>query len=316
MKIVVLDGFAANSHDLSWAPLQQLGELTVYDRSPRETLIERAKDAEAVIINKILLDAEVLTQLPKLRYIGFLSTGYNTVDLEAAKAQGILVANAQGYSSKSVAQHTIAMLLDWCNQFALHAQSVAKGDWSNSPDWTYRRTPLMELHGKTMGIVGLGNIGQQTAAIARALGMKIIAYNPNSRPEGEVEWVGLDELFSRSDVISLHCPLTPDNQGMINRSRIGKMKKEAILINTARGGLIQEEELANALKEGQIAAALMDVLTEEPPSVNNPLIGLKNCRISPHNAWGSVEARSRLIQIVADNLAAFQNGKPQSIVNR
>ncbi|MFK7921095.1 MAG: NAD(P)-dependent oxidoreductase, partial [Bacteroidia bacterium] len=229
---------------------------------------------------------------------------------------GIVITNARGYSSQSVAQHSIAMLLDWCNQVSVHSQSVGEGDWLNAPDWTYRKTALTELSGKKMGIIGLGNIGLQTARIASALGMEILAYNPHSRPTDEVRWVSLDEIFSQSDVISLHCPLTPENEGLINRSRLGQMKNTALLINTARGGLINESELAEALENGEIAGAILDVLSSEPPTANNPLLAAPNCKITPHIAWATQEARNRLIGIVAENLEAFNNGKPQSVVNR
>ncbi|MEM6347822.1 MAG: D-2-hydroxyacid dehydrogenase [Bacteroidota bacterium] len=316
MEIVVLDGYTANAGDLSWEPIQALGETDIYDRSPANTLIDRCRGKEAVLINKVVLDAQTLAQLPELRYIGYLATGYNTVDLEAANKQGITVCNAQGYSSQSVAQHTIAMLLNWSNEIATHTQSVQQGDWLNAADWTYRKTPLIELAGKTLGIIGLGNIGLQTAKIAMAMGMHVIAYNPSSRPSDEVEWVELEDIFLRSDVVSLHCPLSPQNEGMINRSRLGKMKKTALLINTARGGLIQEQELTQALKEGEIAGAALDVLSTEPPLPNNPLLSAPNCRITPHIAWATVESRNRLLEIVGANLAAFINGNPQSVVNR
>ncbi len=315
MKIVVLDGYAANDGDLDWAPIQALGEVDIYDRSPAETIVERCRGKEAILINKAVLDADILAQLADLRYIGYLATGYNTVDLEAANKLGITVANAQGYSSQSVAQHTIAMLLNWSNEIATHAQSVREGDWLSAADWTYRKTPLIELADKTLGIIGLGNIGLQTANIAMALGMKIIAHNPNSRPTDLVEWVSLDEIFVRSDVISLHCPLTPHNEGLINRSRLGQMKNTAILLNTARGGLINEHDLAEALAKGEIRGAALDVLSSEPPSPNNPLLSAPNCRITPHIAWATRESRNRLLEIVGANLAAFINGNPQSVVN-
>ncbi|MEL7529861.1 MAG: D-2-hydroxyacid dehydrogenase [Bacteroidota bacterium] len=315
MKIVVLDGYAANDGDLSWEPIQALGEVDIYDRSPADTIVERCRGKEAVLINKVVLDAAILAQLPDLRYIGYLATGYNTVDLEAANKQGITVANAQGYSSQSVAQHTIAMLLNWSNEIATHAQSVKAGDWLSAPDWTYRKTPLLELAGKTLGIIGLGNIGLQTAKIAMAFGMQVIAHNPNSRPTDLVEWVDLETIFDRSDVISLHCPLTPQNEGLINRSRLGKMKKTALLLNTARGGLINEHDLAEALSQGTIRGATLDVLSTEPPKPDNPLLSAPNCRITPHIAWATMESRNRLLEIVGANLAAFINGKPQSVVN-
>lgn len=315
MKIVILDGHTVNSGDLSWEPIQALGELALYPRTRPDQIIERAQGAEAILINKVKLDRNTLEQLPALRYVGFLATGYNTIDLEAASEQKIHVTNAVGYSSPSVAQHAIALLLELSNRVALHAASTRAGEWSQSPDWTYRKQPMLELAGKTMGIVGLGNIGRYTARIAQALGMKVIAYNRSPKPEPGIRWVSISELFEESDVVSLHCPLTPENKAFVNASLLQKMKPSAFLINTARGGLIQERDLADALASGTIAGAGLDVLSTEPPEANHPLLQAVNCLVTPHNAWGTRECRQRLIEIVANNLHAYQAGNPQSVVN-
>jgi glycerate dehydrogenase len=315
MNIVILDGYTVNNGDLNWQPIAALGDLTIYDRSPQELVVERCQGKEVALVNKTTLSGEILRQLPDLQYIGFLATGYNTVDLGVASALGITVTNAVGYSSASVAQHAIALLLELSNQVALHAQSTRVGEWQNNPDWTYRQSPLVELAGKKMGIVGLGNIGKQTARIARALGMEILAYNRHPQPAEGVRWVSIPELFQHSDVVSLHCPLNQENAGFVNRSLLQQMKPSAFLINTARGGLINEADLAEALEKGWLAGAGLDVLSEEPPRKGNPLLSAPHCFVTPHNAWGSRESRQRLIQTVADNLSAFLAGKPQSVVN-
>lgn len=315
MKIIILDGFTVNSDDLSWEPIQRLGTVEIYARTVPEQIVERSQGAEALLINKASLDDKILSQLPDLKYIGFLATGYNTVDLAAASKRGIYVTNAVGYSSQSVAQHAIALLLELTNSVGMHARSTRAGEWSQSPDWTYRKRPMQELAGKKLGIVGLGNIGKQTAQIARALGMEILAHSRTPQPKEKVRWCSLEELFRESDVVSLHCPLTPENGGFVNQALLRQMKPTAYLINTARGGLIQEQDLAEALERRTLAGAGLDVLSAEPPAADHPLLSAPHCLVTPHNAWGTAESRQRLIEIVADNLAAYQRGEPQSVVN-
>ena len=315
MKLVVLDGHAVNAGDLSWDRFTKLGELSVYERTPAELIISRSREAEAIFTNKTPLDAHTIKQLPRLKFIGILATGYNVVDVAAARTLGIPVCNAAGYGTASVAQHAIALLLSLTNQIALHVQSVKAGVWTQCPDWTYRQSPLIELQGKTLGIVGLGAIGQQMAQLAQAFGMKVIAYNRSLRKVVGIQMVSLDTLFAESDVISLHCPLTPDTAKLVNEARLHRMKNAAFLLNTARGGLIDETALAEALQAERIAGAGLDVLSTEPPLPDNPLLTAPRCLITPHNAWGSREARQRLLDIAADNLRAFQAGDPQNVVN-
>ncbi|MEM6805577.1 MAG: D-2-hydroxyacid dehydrogenase [Bacteroidota bacterium] len=315
MKIVVLDGQTVNGGDLSWGPLENLGELRVYPRSSYEEIVPRAQDADAILINKAPIDRKIISQLRQLSYIGILATGYNTVDTEAARERNIPVCNAAGYASESVAQHVFALLLEMSNHVAIHDADVKSGGWTQSPDWTYRRKPMIELWGKTMGIIGLGMIGQTTARVARGFGMKVIAHSRSPKSIDGIEMRSLEELFRESDVISLHCPLTEETKGIINAESLRMMKAETILINTGRGPLVVEKELAAALNAGQIAGAALDVLDIEPPSMENPLIQAKNCIITPHNAWGTRACRERLIQIAADNLEAFQKAKPQNVVN-
>lgn len=315
MKIVILDGQTVNNGDLSWAPFETLGELTVYPRSKAEEIVERAKDAEAILINKAQITKGVIEQLPKLRYIGILATGYNSVDTIAARERNIPVCNAAGYASASVAQHVFALLLELTNHVALHDADTRSGGWKRSPDWTYRLKPMMELAGKTMGIIGLGMIGQATAKVAQGFGMKVIAYNRSPRNIAGVEMLSMEEVFRTSDVLSLHCPLTEENREFVNKERLELMKSSAFLINTGRGPLIEEFGLAQALIDGQIAGAGLDVLSFEPPKKENPLFHAPNCLITPHNAWGTKECRERLIQIAANNLDAFQLGSPKNVVN-
>lgn len=316
MKIVVLDGYTLNPGDLDWAELEALGALSVFERSSSEEVLDRAKDAGAVIVNKQKLTRDTLVQLSGLKYIGVSATGVNNVDLEAAKELGIRVTNVSGYSTFSVAQHTFGLMLALANHIELHGQSVSKGDWASSKDWSYKLTPLVELHGKTLGLVGLGSIGEAVAKIAVSFGMNVIAHRKNASkgfPEG-VSSVSLEELFTQSDIVSLHCPLTPDTEGIVNAKSLSAMKPTAYLINTGRGPLIVEDELAAALAEGKIAGAGLDVLSDEPPKADNPLVKAPNCIITPHNAWASFEARQRLIRRVAENLKAFQKGEDLSIV--
>lgn len=316
MKIVILDGYTLNPGDLDWAPLRALGELIIYDRSASDEIVERAKDADIVLVNKVILNENTITQLPKLRYVGVMATGYNNVDVATAKARGITVTNVKAYGPASVAQHTFGLLLALTNHLELHSQSVFNGDWVASPDFCYWKTPLTELAGKTMGLIGLGDIGSHVARIAQAFDMNVIAYRktPAQTKDSNIEMVSLEDVFRKSDVISLHCPLTDETRELINRDRLSWMKSNALLLNTGRGPLINEEDLAEALKNNVIAGAGLDVLSSEPPAADNPLLSAPNCIITPHIAWASFEARKRLLQMVADNLKAFESGEPISVV--
>ena len=310
MKIVVLDGYGLNPGDLSWKGMEALGELTVYDRTSPSELMERSEGAEALITNKTLITAENMEALPDLKYIGVLATGYNVVDIEAAKARGIVVTNIPAYSTSSVAQMVFAHILNITQRVGHYAEENSKGRWTNNADFCYWDTDLVELDGKKMGIVGFGNIGQATARIAQAFGMEVLLYTSKEQlalPQG-MRKVALDELFAESDVISLHCPLTPDTKEMVNAERLKLMKPGAILVNTGRGPLVNEQDLADALNEGRIAAAGLDVLSVEPANADNPLFGAKNCFITPHIAWATKEARTRLMQIAVQNLKSYQEG--------
>lgn len=317
MKIVILDGYTLNPGDLDWAPLRALGELIIYDRSASDEIVERAKDADIVLVNKVILNENTITQLPKLRYVGVMATGYNNVDVATAKARGITVTNVKAYGPASVAQHTFGLLLALTNHLELHSQSVFNGDWVASPDFCYWKTPLTELAGKTMGLIGLGDIGSHVARIAQAFDMNVIAYRktPAQTKDSNIEMVSLEDVFRKSDVISLHCPLTDETRELINRDRLSWMKSNALLLNTGRGPLINEKDLAEALKNNVIAGAGLDVLSSEPPAADNPLLSAPNCIITPHIAWASFEARKRLLQMVADNLKAFESGEPISVVS-
>ena len=310
MKIVVLDGYGLNPGDLSWSGMEALGELTVYDRTSPSELLERSEGAEVLITNKTLITAENMAELPNLKYIGVLATGYNVVDIDAAKARGIVVTNIPAYSTNSVAQMVFAHVLNITQHVGHYADENAKGRWSSNADFCYWDTNLVELDGKKMGIVGLGNIGKATARIALAFGMEVLAYTSKEQkdlPLG-VKKVTLDELFAESDVLSLHCPLTPDTKEMVNANRLRMMKPNAILINTGRGPLVNEQDLADALNEGRIAGAGLDVLSVEPALANNPLLSAKNCFITPHIAWATKEARTRLMDIAVNNLKSYQEG--------
>ena len=310
MKIVVLDGYGLNPGDLSWKGMEAVGELTVYDRTSPSELMERSEGAEALITNKTLITAENMEALPELKYIGVLATGYNVVDIEAAKARGIVVTNIPAYSTSSVAQMVFAHILNITQRVGHYAEENSKGRWTNNADFCYWDTDLVELDGKKMGIVGFGNIGQATARIAQAFGMEVLLYTSKEQsalPQG-MRKVALDELFAESDVISLHCPLTPDTKEMVNAERLKLMKPGAILVNTGRGPLVNEQDLADALNEGRIAAAGLDVLSVEPANADNPLLGAKNCFITPHIAWATKEARTRLMQIAVQNLKSYQEG--------
>ena len=310
MKIVVLDGYGLNPGDLSWSAWEALGELMVYDRTSPSELLERSVGAEVLITNKTLITAENMAELPSLKYIGVLATGYNVVDIDAAKARGIVVTNIPAYSTASVAQMVFAHVLNITQRVGYYANENTKGRWTNNADFCYWDTNLVELDGKKMGIVGYGNIGKATARIALAFGMEVLAYTSKEQkdlPQG-VRKVTLDELFSESDVVSLHCPLTPDTKELVNAERLKTMKPSAILINTGRGPLVNEHDLANALNEGRIAGAGLDVLSVEPSLADNPLLKAKNCFITPHIAWATKEARTRLMDIAINNLRAYQEG--------
>ena len=318
MKIVVLDGYTLNPGDISWQELEQLGEVTVYDRTPQEQILERIQGAEVVFVNKAPLTKEILGQATGLKFIGVLATGYNVVDTAAAKELGIIVTNIPTYGTAAVAQFVFALLLEICHHVGVHGQEVKKGVWTNNMDWCFWNHPLIELAGKTMGIIGFGRIGQQTAQIAQALGMKILAYDeyPNTSLETDtLKYVTLDELLGASDVISLHCPLFESTKGIINKHTIAKMKESVIIINTSRGPLVVEEDLRDALNSGKVYAAAVDVVSTEPIKMDNPLIDAKNCIITPHIAWAPKESRQRLMEIAVHNLKAFIEGKPVNVVN-
>lgn len=311
MEIRVLDGYCLNPGDLSWNDMAGLGNLKVYDRTSPSELLERAAGAEVLITNKTIISAEAMEALPSLKYIGVLATGYNVVDIEAAKKRGIIVTNIPAYSTDSVAQMVFAHVLNITQRVGLYADLNRQGKWANSVDFCYWDTNLMELHGKQMGIVGYGNIGQATARIALAFGMKVSVYTSKKQsdlPEG-IQKMELEELFKTSDVVSLHCPLTPTTKEMVNAARLRTMKPTAILINTGRGPLVNEQDLSDALNEGIIAGAGVDVLSVEPPTSDNPLLNARNCFITPHIAWATKEARTRLMQIAVANLNGYLAGK-------
>ena len=314
MNIVILDGYTANPGDLSWNELEKLGDVTVYERTAPEETVARAAEAEVVLTNKVLLTSEVMAQLPKLKYIGVLATGYNVVDIQAAHERGIVVTNVPAYSTESVAQMVFAHLLTVTNRTEHYAQQNREGKWSRSKDFSYIDTLLPEIAGKTFGIVGLGNIGMRVAQIALAFGMKVKALSSKEVLPDGIEKVTLDELLATSDVLSLHCPLTDNTRHLINKESIQKMKSSAILINTGRGPLIDDDAVANALAEGRLYAFCADVMTVEPPAADNPLLKQSNAYITPHIAWASTEARVRLIQIATDNVRGFMNGSPQNVI--
>ena len=318
MHIVILDGYAANPGDLSREEMKQLGNCVIYDRTSPAEKLERSRGAEILLTNKTVLNADTINALPNLRYIGVLATGFNIVDTEAAKAREVIVTNIPAYSTDSVAQMVFAHLLNICQQVQHHSEEVRKGRWSNNPDFCFWDTPLIELRGKKMGIVGLGHTGSRTARIAIAFGMEVYAYTSKSSFQlpHEIKKMELDELFSECDVISLHCPLTPDTREIVNASRLSLMKSTAILINTGRGPLVNEEDLADALNEGRIYAAGLDVLNQEPPHADNPLLTARNCYITPHIAWASTAARERLMQIAVENVKAYIEGKTMNVVNK
>ncbi len=315
MQIVVVDGQTLNPGDLSWDELRALGDLTLFPRTKPNEIVNRCKNASIVLTNKVPFRKEILDQLSDLSYIGVTATGYDIIDIDDAKNRGITVTNVPAYGADSVAQHTFALLLELTNHVGLHTQSTANGEWSSNLDWSYSIKPLKELSGKTMGLIGLGNIGIKTARIAQAFNMHVIAHKKHMEEEVmDIELVSLNELLSESDVVSLHLPLTEDSFHLINQGRISLMKKSALLLNTSRGNLIDSNALAIALQEKHIAGAALDVLPEEPPSIHHPLLKIPNCLITPHLAWASVESRSRLLKTSIQNLQAFLIGKPVNVI--
>jgi len=317
MNIVVLDGYTLNPGDLTWKDLESMGPCKVYDRTVPKDVVPRAKNAEIVLTNKTVLSSDIIKQLINLKYIGVTATGYNIVDVEAARNLNIPVTNVPAYSTQSVAQIVFAHLLNLAEHIAHHTQTVKSGRWTSSPDFSYWDTPLIEIDGLTMGIIGFGRIGKTTAKLALAFGMNVIFYDitePSCVPTG-CQSVKLEDIFRNSDVISLHCPLTPETDKIINKERLGLMKKTAFLINTSRGPVIDENALAEALNNERISGAGLDVLTQEPPTENNPLINAKNCYITPHIAWATIAARKRLLEIAIDNVVSFIAGKPKNVVN-
>jgi glycerate dehydrogenase len=318
MKIVVLDGYTLNPGDLSWESMKQLGNLTVYERTAPADVYARANEAEILFTNKTPLPAELLNSLSSLKYIGVLATGYNIVDTETAKLNGVVVTNVPGYGTASVVQLTIALLLELCQHVQHHSNAVMKGKWVNSIDWCFWDYPLTELAKKTMGIIGFGSIGQNVADIAAAFGMNVIAFSRRQTDQTHrknFRWVDMSELLETSDVVSIHCPLTPETKGLINKNTLAQMKSSAFLLNTSRGPIIVESDLADALNAGVIAGAGIDVLSVEPPSINNPLFKAKNCLITPHLAWATKEARTRLLETAVTNLESYCAGKPVNKVN-
>ena len=322
MKIVVLDGYTENPGDLSWAGLEALGEVTVYDRTAYQEsplIAERIGDAEIVVMNKTPISKETIDKCPNIKLIAVLATGYNVVDYNYAKEKGIPVCNVPTYGTASVSQFSIALLLEICHHIGHHSESVHAGNWANNADWCYWDYPLIELEGKTIGIIGFGRIGQAEGRVAKALGMNVLAYDlyPNDDRQARIaEYVDLDTLFARADVITLHCNLTPENTGMINKDTIAKMKDGVILINNARGQLIVEQDVADALNSGKMGAAGLDVVYTEPIKADNPLLQAKNCIITPHISWAPKESRQRIMDITVDNVKAFLNGAPQNVVNK
>ena len=319
MKIVILDGYTENPGDLSWEGLARFGELTVYDRTAAEDVIPRIGDAEVVFTNKTPITRAVLDACPSIRFISVLATGYNCVDYIYAKEKGIPVTNIPAYGTDSVGQFAIALLLEICHHIGHHSETVRAGKWTNSPDFCYWDYPLIELAGKTMGIIGFGRIGQVTGRVAKALGMKVLAFSRSESESGKAiadAYVDLDTLLRESDVISLHCPLFPETEGIINRNSIAKMKNGAILINNSRGQLIVEQDLADALNSGKLAAAGLDVVSSEPIRADNPLLSAKNCIITPHISWAAKEARQRIMAMAEENLRAYLDGAPINVVNR
>lgn len=317
MQITILDGYALNPGDLSWEPFNQLGSVTIYDRTPVGLILERAKDADVVLTNKVPLSRATLEALPNLKYIGVLATGYNIIDVAAARERNVTVSNVPGYSTDSVAQLAFALLLELTNEVGHLSAEVRNGRWTESEDWCFWDAPQIELAGKTMGIIGYGTIGRKMAELAVAFGMNVLAVSrtPKSSVNHSVRFCSMEEVFPAADVISIHCPLTKETEGLINAERLAKMKSTAYLLNTARGPIVRDQDLADALNAGVIAGAGIDVLSVEPPRAGNPLFQARNCVITPHIAWGTTEARKRLMARVLSNLQAFLAGQPVDVVN-
>lgn len=317
MKIVVLDGYALNPGDLSWDGIRQFGDVTIYDRTPNDLIVERLGDAQIILLNKTPITADTLEKCPSVKLICVLATGYNVVDCDAAKARGIPVCNVPAYGTAAVSQFTFALLLELCHHVGHHSQSVHAGNWCRNADFCYWDTPQMELAGKTMGIIGFGRIGRAVGTIAKAFGMRVIAYNRSQCIEGEAigEYVDLDTLLATADVISLHCPLTPVTENIINKENLAKMKDGAILINTARGQLVDEAALAEALRSGKLRGAAVDVVTKEPMLEGNPLLDTPNCIITPHMAWAPVESRQRIMDCTVRSITSYLDGHPVNTVN-
>jgi glycerate dehydrogenase len=324
LKIVVLDGYTLNPGDLSWEGISQFGDLTVYDRTAykpggEDLVVERAREADAILLNKTLLNREMIGRLPKLKYVGVLATGYNIVDIEAARERDIVVTNVPTYGTTAVAQMTFALLLELCHHVGEHSRAVHNGEWVENPDWSFWKYPLVELAGKSMGIIGYGRIGSEVGKIAKAFGMEVLAMASSPKPELETEslrFAPLDEILEKSDVISLHVPLFDSTKGMINKESIDKMKRNVMIINTSRGPLIVEEDLAEALNTGRIAGAALDVVSSEPIDPDNPLLKADNCILTPHIAWAPKESRKRLMDVAVKNLKEFLDGNPINVVNK
>ncbi len=318
MKIVVLDGGTLNPGDLTWEGLEALGDTEIYDRTPEDQVLERSKDAEVLLVNKVVLSREIMDQLPRLKFICVLATGYDVVDIHAAREKGIAVSNVPTYGTQSVAQMVMAHVLNLTQHVAYHAETVREGRWSRSDDWCYWDFPLIELHGLTMGVVGYGRIGRNSASLAKAFGMKVLAYDEFVRDSGDpaVEMVDFRTLLQRSDVVTFHTPLTPDTEGMLNAETLKLMKKTAFVINTSRGPVIDSKALADALNNDELAGAGLDVLDVEPPPADHPLLTAKNCYVTPHISWATRSARARLMQTAVDNVAGYIKGELQNVVNK
>ena len=317
LKAVILDGYTENPGDISWENIEKLVDLTVYPRTPEDLVYERAKQAEILIVNKVAVTRELVEKLPDLKFVATLATGFNQIDCEALKERGIPVSNIPAYSTNAVAQMVFAYILELINKVSEYTADVKSGTWSNCKDFCYWNSPLYELDGKTLGVIGFGKIGKRVCEIARAFGMKTIAYTPSGKKDGieDVLFTDLDTVLSSADVISVHCPLTEKTKGLINKDFISKMKKNAYIINTARGPVANESDVAQALKEGLIAGYGTDVLSTEPPAADNPLLSAPNCLITPHIAWAAYETRLRLMGILEENIKAFLSGKPINVVN-
>lgn len=319
MNIVILDGYTINPGDLSWDGLKQLGDVVIYDRTTKNEILERSRDAAILFTNKVPLDGSIIKQLPSLKFIGVLATGFNVIDIEAAKLASVIVSNVPGYSTDSVVQMTFALLLEHCHHVQRHSDSVRGGEWSEAADWCYWNSPLIELAGKTIGIIGFGRIGRKVGDVASSFGMNIIGagrHQTDQSHRNNFRWATIPDLLEQSDVVSIHCPLVPETKGLINKESLQLMKTSGFLINTSRGPIIVDDDLADALNNKVIAGAGIDVLSVEPPLKNNPLFHAKNCIITPHIAWATKEARSRLMDMAISNLSAFIAGKPVNVVNK